>query len=169
MCSIPNLLTILRLPLAFVFLQDNAIVRAIALILAGLSDVLDGYIARRFGVSTRLGNVLDPIMDKFFAFFVLGILLSEHRLAEWEAATMLCRDLAVLLFGIYLAYRKSLGKYKVQAILCGKITTTLQFSIFMGLLFGVTFPPIIFFSFIILGISALVELYLEHNKSLSSS
>src|ERR1700761_9544100 len=103
MLTIPNLISLLRLPLALVFLQDNVFFRALALLLAMASDALDGYVARRYKETSRLGSVLDPLMDKFFVFFIMGVFYFEHRLSLWEAGTMLCRDISVILFGCYLA------------------------------------------------------------------
>lgn len=164
MLTLPNFITLLRFPLALAFLQDNAIYRAIAVLLAMLSDGLDGYIARRYGKVSRLGTFLDPLADKLFVLLVLGILLSEKRLLPWEAATMLCRDFSVLIFGIYLACRGTLGQYQFRAIWCGKLMTALQFTVLFGLIFHIQFPPFVFFLFIGIGLSALVELYLERSK-----
>lgn len=164
MLTIPNFISLLRLPLALIFLQDNVVFRVIALLLAMVSDVLDGYIARKYKEISRLGTLLDPLMDKFFVFVALGILLTEHRLTLWEAATMLCRDFAVILFGFYLAWKGALKAYQFRAIVCGKITTFLQFMVMLGLTLQLTLPPMVFSTFIILGLLALGELYFAHDK-----
>lgn len=164
MLTLPNFITLLRFPLALAFLQDNPLYRAIAVLLAMLSDGLDGYIARRYGKISRFGTFLDPMADKLFVLLVLGILLSEKRLLPWEAITMLCRDFSVLIFGIYLAFKGTLGQYQFRAIWCGKLMTALQFTVLFGLIFHVEFPPFVYFLFIIIGLSALVELYLERTK-----
>lgn len=161
MFAIPNFITFLRLPLALVFLQENPTLRTIALLLAMLSDCLDGYIARRYNARTRFGTFFDPFTDKAFVIILLGIFLSEGRLNLQEASAMLCRDLAVMIFGIYLAYKGTLIDYQFRSIFSGKITTTLQFFILLGLTLGYTFPPFIFLSFVLLGTAALGELYLS--------
>lgn len=159
MLTVPNLITLLRLPLAFVFLNDNITYRACALLFAMISDALDGYVARRYGAASRLGTLLDPLMDKFFVFFVLSILFTENRLTLWEAAAMVCRDFSVIIFGLYLAWKGALGKYEFRAIWCGKITTFLQFSVLVGMTLHANFPPFVFFTFVVLGLCALGELY----------
>lgn len=164
MFTIPNFITLLRIPLALIFLQSNPFYRAIAVLLAMLSDGLDGYIARRFGKISRVGTFIDPIADKFFVIFILGTLLSENRLLPWEAATMLCRDFSVLIFGFYLAFKGTLKHYQFRAILCGKVMTALQFVVLFGLIFQVKFPPFVYILFIIIGLAALVELYLSRSK-----
>lgn len=164
MLTLPNFITLMRFPLALAFLQDNTLYRALALLLAMFSDVLDGYIARRYGKISRLGTFLDPLADKLFVLSALGILLHEKRLLPWEAATMLCRDFSVLTFGVYLAYKRVLTKYQFRAIWCGKLMTALQFIVLLGLIFHIHFPPFIFVLFVIIGLSALIELYLERTK-----
>lgn len=164
MLTVPNLITLLRLPLALVFLQENILYRALALLLAMLSDALDGYVARRYGGTSRLGTLLDPLMDKFFVLFVLGIFYFEQRLSLWEAGTMLSRDFAVILFGFYLIGKGTLGTYQFRAIWCGKITTLLQFSVLLGLTFRLAIPSLAYLSFVFLGLLALRELYSEQGK-----
>lgn len=164
MLTLPNVITLLRLPLAFAFLQENAFVRGIALVLAMLSDGLDGYLARRYGKISRIGTLLDPVVDKFFVFFILAVMLAEHRLEWWEAATMLCRDISLLVFGAYLAVKGNLAKYQFRAIWCGKMMTSLQFVVLIGLVFHVNFPPPVYGLFVLIGFAALGELYLERKK-----
>jgi len=164
MFTLPNLITLLRFPLALAFLQDNPVWRGLALLLAMLTDGLDGYCARRYGKISRVGTFLDPLADKFFVFFVLGILLSENKIGSWEAMTMLCRDFSVILFGFYLAWKGTLAAYQFRAIWCGKIATALQFAVLLGLAFHANIPAFVYISFIFLGLFALIELYLERTK-----
>lgn len=162
--TLPNILSIARIPLGLVFLWDNTAYRLLALILAGLTDALDGYIARRYGKISRLGTFLDPFADKCFVFLILAIFLKEQKIVPWEAASMLCRDFSVILFGIYLSIRGTFWKYQLRAILCGKLMTALQFAVLIGLTFGLTIPSFIYPLFILIGFSALIELYLERKK-----
>ena len=78
MMTVSNILTLLRAPLALVFLLENQTYRLIALCLALASDGLDGFLARRWKQSTQLGAVMDPLVDKFFALFVF----SEQALVD---------------------------------------------------------------------------------------
>lgn len=162
--TLPNIITSLRIPLAFVFLYENTGFRLIALILAMLSDGLDGYLARRQNQISRFGTFLDPFADKFFVFFILAIFLKEHKIMPYEAVTMLCRDFSVMLFGIYLAFRGTLGKYQFRAILCGKLMTALQFAVLICLTCNVAISPFVYVLFILIGLCALIELYLERKK-----
>jgi CDP-diacylglycerol--glycerol-3-phosphate 3-phosphatidyltransferase/cardiolipin synthase len=93
----PDLVTILRLPLAVVFLvADEPVVRALALAVAALSDLLDGYLARRFGAS-RYGVALDPIADKLFMLAGFVVVLRSGQLNLFEIAAVLLRDLVAFL------------------------------------------------------------------------
>ncbi len=66
--TIPNLLSFLRIilivPFVCFFLNENYIMAAIILIISGLTDACDGFIARTFNQITELGKMLDPIADK---------------------------------------------------------------------------------------------------------
>ena len=160
MATIPNIISFIRLPLALLFLQNHPLYRTIAILLAMLSDGLDGYIARRYRMTSTFGTMLDPLMDKFFVLFCLGIFIGEDRLTLWEAAAFICRDFSVLFFGVYLALKGHLSTYRFRSIWCGKVTTFLQFSILLALTFEFAIPPIAYTIFIVLGLFALVELYL---------
>jgi len=107
-------------------LQEDPYWRLAAIILAMLTDCLDGYCARRYKMMSRLGTFMDPFADKFFVFTALAVLISEQRLLPWEALSMLCRDFSVFIFGCYLAWKGVLGQYQFRAIWCGKVTTPLQ-------------------------------------------
>jgi CDP-diacylglycerol--glycerol-3-phosphate 3-phosphatidyltransferase/cardiolipin synthase len=102
-----DVLTALRVPLALAFpfvrqpLWQLAIVAA-----AALSDVLDGWLARRYGGS-RLGAVLDPIADKLFVVAAFMTLAGRGLLTWWEIAGVLARDIvaAVAALSVWLLGR----------------------------------------------------------------
>lgn len=168
MLSIPNLLSIVRIPLALAFLQQNSAIRILAIILALISDGLDGFIARRFQKKTQFGAMLDPLMDKFFVFFLLTALFIEDKITLEQAATMLCRDLAIICFGFYLILTGNWSKFQFRSIWCGKVTTVAQLSVLAILTYGITLPYYIYTSFIVVGVLALVELYVSHYFETSS-
>jgi CDP-diacylglycerol--glycerol-3-phosphate 3-phosphatidyltransferase len=159
MFTLPNLITLIRIPCALAFLQENVVIRAIAIMIAMISDGLDGYFARRYDQTSRLGTLLDPLVDKIFVFFVLAVLIEEQKIAGWEVVSMLCRDFAVMIFGMYLILRGKFGSYQFRSIWFGKITTTLQFSVIFAIVCNAHVPSPVFFLFIVLGLLALCELY----------
>lgn len=158
--TLSNGLSVLRIPLALVFLIESPLVRCLAIFFAMVTDVLDGYLARRYRQTSQFGAVLDPLMDKFFAGFAFIVLLTEGRLNYAELAALVCRDIAVILFGCYLFVSGHLAGYRFRAIWCGKITTSLQFFVLMALTLGYVVPSMIYGTFVALGVFALIELYL---------
>lgn len=159
-----NVLTLLRGPLALLFLIDHVVYRAIAVSLAMITDILDGYLARRYQVTSQLGACLDPAMDKCFMLIALGACLSEGQLRSWQVLAALSRDFAVLLFGCSLILRGRWGKFPFRSILSGKVTTALQFVLLFALIFGWQIPLFLFIVFIILGFLALFELFLIERR-----
>lgn len=170
MLTVPNFLTILRLPLALLFLKQNVISRVAVILLAMITDGLDGFIARRYSLSSKIGTLLDPLMDRFFVFFLIGILLQEGSITLLQATTLLCRDFAVLLFGLYLVCKGQLTTYRFRAIWCGKVTTFFQFIVFLAITLGISIPSWSYIIFVLLGALALLELYLsKDSEALGSS
>ena len=167
--NLPNMLSILRGPLALAFLWYSPVIRAVAIALAMLSDYFDGFFARRWRQTTQFGAVLDPAMDEFFVIFVSAIFFMEDSIQLWQIAALLCRDFAVLLFGAYLYFAGAWTKYRFRAIWCGKVTTTLQFFVFFALSFHYPVPDYVFPAFALLGCFALIELYFmaRHRKELT--
>lgn len=161
-----NLLSLLRGPLVLFFLSENPFYRTLGIVLAMVTDGLDGYLARRWKMTSPLGTILDPIMDKFFVCFILVIFIKEGNLGTWQALSLISRDFAVALFGLYLSLKGIWSSFSFRSIWAGKISTTLQFFVLLALTFKFTIPPFVFFSFIFLGILALAELffYLTHLK-----
>jgi CDP-diacylglycerol---glycerol-3-phosphate 3-phosphatidyltransferase len=159
MINLPNFLSLLRIPLAFFFLQDNPFIRALAIVLALITDGLDGFIARRYKLVNNIGTLLDPLSDKFFVFFAIFILINEHKLSWEQGCILFCRDFSVIVYGLYLAFRHRLLNYRFRSIWCGKITTVMQLSVLLALIFDFKFPSYVYGIFILLGILSFVELY----------
>lgn len=157
--TLSNFLSLLRGPLALLFMLDSPFYRMLAIVIAMATDCLDGYLARRFQMTSQFGAFLDPLMDKFFVFFAVSMFMMEGNLKIWEALALISRDFAVLLFGFYLALRGTWSNFQFRSIWSGKVTTTLQFFVLLGLTFHVAIPVYIFWCFIALGILALSELY----------
>ncbi len=159
MLSLSNSLSFLRAPLAFLFLIENTTFRIVAILLAMLTDSIDGYLARKRQAVTRFGAILDPAMDKFFVLFALSVLFTEGKLELWQGCTMISRDFFLCLFGLYLSLSGYWESYKFTAIRWGKVTTALQFIVLIGLTLGVTFPSYFYCVFILFGMLAFIELW----------
>jgi phosphatidylglycerophosphate synthase len=118
----------------FVAVPD-AHVRLAVLAVAGLSDVLDGIVARRVGPS-RIGEVLDPVVDKLFvlcAVLTVVTTKSGERLGGWEIAGVLLRDLAVTA-GAAVAFVRLRKRVTIPARASGKTVSVLQFATIAAIL-----------------------------------
>ncbi len=166
--NLSNGLSFLRAPLALLFLVDSVAWRVTAVILAMITDSIDGYLARRYRSVSQFGAILDPAMDKFFVFFGLGVLLMEGKIELWQAGAMLSRDFFLCIFGIYLSLKGNWQAYQCRAIRWGKATTALQFLILIGLSLSLSFPWFVYFLFILFGGLAFFELLQIRQEEKSS-
>lgn len=170
MINFCNALSVARGPLALFFLWEEPFIRLVAIVLAMITDVLDGYLARRFGWTTKVGAFLDPLMDRIFVLFCLGVLVSEQRVQLGEVVAMLCRDFSILLFTGYVWVSQAWSQYHMRALWCGKATTILQFLVLLCVVLQSPIPPQIYTLFWVLALLALVEMkFLNRSPALSPS
>jgi len=128
--NIPNLLTLIRIlliPLFVILIINQSFSWALIIFaLAGITDGIDGLIARITRKRTELGAYLDPIADKLLlsaGFITLAII---EMLPSWLAVVVIARDMIILL-GILVMILTHIPP-KIQPSLIGKITTSLQIS-----------------------------------------
>lgn len=97
----PNLLSMLRLTLVPVFLylllNEKQLAAIIVLAIAGITDYLDGYLARKWNQVTRLGQLLDPAADRLYIFSTLLGLAITGVIPMWLALAIISRDLILLI------------------------------------------------------------------------
>ena len=126
--QIPNTLSALRLlaaPLAaWLILNDHDTAALIVFALAGASDGLDGYVARRWGATSRFGAWLDPVADKLLMLFCLTALYAVGATPVWLLALVVARDAAIAA-GWLLINHLSLPQ-RSEPLLIGKISTVVQ-------------------------------------------
>lgn len=127
--NIANQLTIIRIvaiPLYLLVLYINKdwsnVAATIIFILAGVSDFLDGYIARKYNMITDLGKILDPIADKILVAAALIALIDLDRLYWWIAVIMLARDFTMEALRNLAASKGII----IAAGIWGKLKTTFQ-------------------------------------------
>jgi len=141
--GLPNFLTLGRLltiPAFYLFITRNHLDLALAaFLLGGLSDVLDGYAARKLNASTRMGRIFDPLVDVLFnCGIVLGLTRSGY-LPGWILALALIRY-GLLWFGgawIYIAR----GPVAVRPTALGKGIGVLTSGLVLGVVLTVTLAP----------------------------
>jgi CDP-diacylglycerol--glycerol-3-phosphate 3-phosphatidyltransferase (EC 2.7.8.5) len=100
--NLPNSITLLRIcviPVLFLILlspgRTLSLLIAIVFIIAALTDLLDGYIARRYGMVTKIGKFLDPIADKIIVSTAMILMIPIGRIPAWIVAVIIIRDITV--------------------------------------------------------------------------
>jgi CDP-diacylglycerol--glycerol-3-phosphate 3-phosphatidyltransferase len=100
--NLPNVLTLVRILLIPVFVMllidptpDRALAAAIVFVVAAVTDLLDGYVARKTGQITKLGRLLDPIADKLLVLSALILLVQVDRVSALVAILIIAREVAV--------------------------------------------------------------------------
>lgn len=149
--NIPNFLSLFRIilvPVIVVYLIDGSFHIALAFFtLAGITDAMDGFLARVLNQKTLLGAYLDPIADKALltsCFITLSIL---QIIPSWLTAIIVTRDF-IILFGIFILFMVS-GSLEIRPAFVSKITTALQLlTVFFALIYktwvgGEGLPPLI--------------------------
>lgn len=123
--NIPNILTILRfllIPFILHFLiNDEFILAIVFLTLSGLTDILDGAIARKFNFITNFGKLIDPLADKFTQLSILWMLVSKNIIPLWILVIVLLKE-ATMVAGASFLYGKELV---VSSKWYGKASTVL--------------------------------------------
>lgn len=126
--QLPNLLTTFRLilavPICLLILAENyPAVLGIAFI-AGSSDAIDGYLARKLNAVSNYGAIVDPLADKALLLSVYIALTVVEIVPCWVTAILVSRDVLIVT-GVFV-YRCLFGCYKIRPSLWGKICTAVQ-------------------------------------------
>jgi len=143
MSWLPNLLTLSRFALApwvaLSILHHNYRQALLLLVLAGLTDWLDGYLARRGGSVTRLGAYLDPVADKALLVTVYLALGGAALVPRWLVMIVVGRDVLILIFaGVALAATR---QRNFDPSVWGKLSTLVQIVTGAAVLSNQAFPP----------------------------
>jgi cardiolipin synthase (CMP-forming) len=122
--TLPNVLSALRLvgvPIFLWLLFSHHDVWAFAVLAAsGISDYLDGKIARRFGLVSRLGQLLDPLADRLYVLSTLIALTIREVIPLWLLAVLIVRD---LFMGVVIILLKRVGQTGLPVHFVGKAAT----------------------------------------------
>lgn len=125
---VPNFLTAMRLaaaPATAGLLAAGHFNAAFGMFaFAGLSDAADGYLAKRFGLTSRLGRFLDPAADKALMLALFVTLAIIDDVPVWLAASIIGRD-ALIVLGLFVAVAVR-APISVQPLFIGKLATALQ-------------------------------------------
>lgn len=125
--NVPNILSCIRIFLVFVFVwlffteyPENILYALLVFLLAGLTDVVDGFIARRFNCISDLGKVLDPFADKLMQCTVIICFMIKGLIPVWFGVPFILKEVFLFLSGLFLyksskvlAVSKWYGKFAV--------------------------------------------------------
>ncbi|MDA8389357.1 MAG: CDP-alcohol phosphatidyltransferase family protein [Gammaproteobacteria bacterium] len=133
---LPNAITIGRMafvPLLILTLKDGRFLGALGIFLvAGVSDALDGYIAKHFGCTSRLGAILDPAADKILLVSAYVMLAWLHLIPFWLVLAVVFRDM--LIVGGYFVYVSLYGPVHMRPSYVSKFNTFVQIVLVLFLL-----------------------------------
>jgi cardiolipin synthase len=117
----------LALAVAFVHYATEPVMAVAILCAAGISDWLDGWVARRFGQATRFGALLDPVCDRLFIVPVLATLVLVHGIPLWQLVVLITRDVVNSL-GAFVLWMVRPNQFRqLHPLRSGKVVTSLQF------------------------------------------
>ena len=126
--TIPNFLTILRVlltPVLVILLLEERLSEALfVFIIAGVTDGLDGLIARLYKQKSRLGAFLDPLADKLLLVTTYVILAVQGLVPSWLTVIVLSRDVLIVL-GVFVLFMQDLP-FEIKPTLASKLTTCTQ-------------------------------------------
>ncbi|MBW2142856.1 MAG: CDP-alcohol phosphatidyltransferase family protein [Deltaproteobacteria bacterium] len=139
--TIPNLITILRIiltPIFIIFLLNDAYLPALILfVVAGISDAVDGLIARLFNQKSKLGAFLDPLADKILLVSAFVVLSAKNDVYAWLAVVVISRDFLILL-GVLILFLNS-QDFTFKPSIVSKMTTCMQLAtVFVALFVAVS-------------------------------
>lgn len=127
--DLPNLLSAVRILLVPVFVgfyvADMLYAAVITFVVAGLTDIADGYIARRFNLISNLGKILDPFADKLMQFVAFVCLAATDVIPMWMPMVYFLKEIGTLI-GALFVFRKV--KLVVKSRIFGKLATFFVFS-----------------------------------------
>lgn len=137
--DLPNVLSLSRLVFAVGFVAaDGAAARVGFVGAAGLSDVLDGWLARRLNVATPWGALIDPAADRIFVLAAAASLLASDALTVPAALVLISRDIATAIGFLVAIVVPWLRPTEFKARWLGKLVTVLQFLTLLAVLVAPT-------------------------------
>jgi cardiolipin synthase len=145
MRHLPNLICLARIalvwPIVVALRAGNFDAAVLLFTLAALSDGLDGYLAKRFGWTSQLGKILDPLADKVLLVAVFVTAAWIGLVPRWLTATAVARDVLICLGAT--VYRVWFGPLQGRPTVVSKVNTLLQLGYLLGVMVHQAFglPP----------------------------
>ena len=134
--DIPNLICVLRIILVFpvvsLILNGDTLFALVLFVIAGLSDGLDGFLAKHFHWQSRLGSILDPLADKLLLVSAYIAMSYVGLIPVWLVVAAFSRDIIIVAGGF--AYHKFIGKFEMAPSFISKFNTFMQILLIAGVL-----------------------------------
>lgn len=163
--NIPNILTVFRILLVPTFvilffsgMQDSLLYSMMIFFIAGFTDILDGYIARKNDLITKFGTLMDPLADKLMLLTVLTCLVIRNYIPMWVLGIIAAKDIFMIFSGFILYTNDTI----IPSNLFGKVTTALFYLSIFVMLFDpnkLVYPYIINLA-VLSAIAALINYFL---------
>ena len=145
--DIPNIITAFRFllvpPVVILMLQDRFTAALLVFGVAGFSDALDGFLAKRFDWTSRLGGLIDPLADKLLllsSFITLGWL---GWIPVWLVVLIILRDLVIVAGAVF--YHLRIEQLEAEPTMVSKLNTATQIFLVLAVMFSLgvqTIPAI---------------------------
>ena len=174
--NLPNFLSILRIflvpPVVYYMLQESYMPALILFVIAGVTDSLDGWLAKTFNWQSRLGEILDPLADKLLLVSSYIVFAWLEHLPIWLVACVFLRDIIIVAGGV--SYRIFFGKVDILPTYISKLNTLMQIVLIATMLVSLALLKInplvittlIWVVFITTITSGIVYIYLWGNRAL---
>jgi len=141
---IPNIITVLRLilipPIILTLLFAKYRYAFYFFLIAGLTDAIDGYLARKFHWISRFGSMIDPVADKLLMVLTFLTLSYIHVMPLWLLITVVLREIIIVAGGV--TYHFLIGAYEFKPTLISKCNTFLQILLIILVMFHLAFALI---------------------------
>ena len=135
--DIPNIITVFRFllvpPVVWLMLNQRFGAALIVFGIAGFSDALDGYLAKRYNWTSRLGGLLDPLADKLLLLSAFITLAWLHWIPLWLVSLVILRDLIIVAGAI--VYHMRIEQLDAEPSLVSKLNTVTQILLVLAVMF----------------------------------
>jgi cardiolipin synthase len=132
---------------------DNFVVPAVLFMLSGVTDIVDGWIARRFNMITEVGSVYDPLVDKLMQITAVMCMAMKNIIPLWVICVVAAKELSMIIVGTILYFKKIV----VHSNWYGKATTVFFYAVIFSL---IVFPEINYFFKMLLLIALVIVMIL---------
>lgn len=167
--NVPNLITLIRFLLIPIFVilffnpQNNGLFYSmIVFAVSGISDMLDGYIARKYNLITKLGTVLDPLADKLMLIAVLSCLAIKNYIPLWVIIFIMIKELTMIIGGLLLLKDNTV----IPSNFYGKLSTFLFYVSILILIFNKGISKIMIYISVLISFIALINYLIIYKKKI---